>query len=90
MREVGWESSTLKDAPRLDRKTRERIIAAVERLAWTEHGEVRRVMELPGVLALRVGDRRAFYVETAEIVDGKQVDIPRVPRVHPRCRACGR
>lgn len=90
MKQISWDPGAQKELQRLDRKTQERIKAATERLAETNHGDVRRVQERPGELALRVGDYRIFYVDAVEIVDGKPVEILRFLRVRPRGRAYGR
>lgn len=60
---ITWLDEAKKDVRRLDRKTQERVLAAVERYARTEHGDVRRYIEgIDGELALRVGEWRVFLV----------------------------
>ncbi len=90
MRQVRWENSALKDAERLDRKTRERIFAAVERVAETGLGDTRAVKERPGEIAIRVGDWRVFYAEAIESIEGQPVRVLRVLRVRSRGHAYGR
>ena len=62
-----WTDRAVKEAARLDRKTRERIIAAVERLAATEQGDVKRLTNVrPPEWRLRVGDWRIIFAFLAE------------------------
>lgn len=57
-----WTERGIRDLERLDRRTRERILRAGERLAETGQGDVRRVQVSGGELALRVGSWRVFFV----------------------------
>lgn len=90
MKRAVWAPEAEKELDRLDRATRERIVKAGRRLAETGHGDVRRVHERPGELALRVGDWRVFFVELTEQVDGGDVKILRFLRVRSRGHAYGR
>ena len=67
-RRAEWTLRARKDLERLDRRTRERIIAAGVRFAETGQGDVRRVRGQGG-FALRVGGWRLFFdMPTAEAV----------------------
>ncbi len=59
--EVRWTQRALRDIERLDRRTRERIIAAVERLAAEDYGNVKRLRGLDAAFRLRVGDWRVIF-----------------------------
>lgn len=60
--QVCWTDRALKDAARLDRRTRERIVAALERLAASRQGNIRRLQETKSeILRLRVGDWRVLF-----------------------------
>jgi mRNA interferase RelE/StbE len=73
-----WSARALKDLARLDRSIRERIVTAVERLADTGEGDVRRLHGRDrDVFRLRVGEWRVLFT----ILDGLVVLIA---RVHPR------
>jgi mRNA interferase RelE/StbE len=57
-----WKPRALKDAEKLDRKARERVLAVLERLAETGHGDVVRLTDVnPPEYRLRVGDWRVRY-----------------------------
>jgi mRNA interferase RelE/StbE len=57
-----WKSRALKDAEKLDRKTRERVLAALERLAETGHGDITKLADVnPPEYRLRVGAYRVRY-----------------------------
>ena len=59
---VEWREKALKDLERLDRKTRERILCATERLAETGYGDVRELEgRNPPEWRLRVGDWRVLF-----------------------------
>jgi mRNA interferase RelE/StbE len=81
---VDWTDRALRDVERLDRRTRERIVTAVERYAETGHGDVRHLEGPPlegADFRLRVGDWRVLFT----FQDGALVLL--VVRVHPRSRA---
>lgn len=92
MKSIGWTPEVQKDLQRLDRRTKERIVSAVERLAETGHGDVRRVHERPGENALRVGDWRVFFRYTTEQAgeSSQKIDEIRVLRIRSRGQAYGR
>jgi mRNA interferase RelE/StbE len=57
-----WKPRAVKDAEKLDRKTRQRVLAALERLAETGHGDVAKLIDVdPPEYRLRVGDCRVRY-----------------------------
>jgi mRNA interferase RelE/StbE len=59
---VEWKPRALKDADKLDHKTRERVLAALERLAETGHGAVTKLTDVnPPEYRLQVGDWRVRY-----------------------------
>lgn len=68
--QIGWTERALKDAGRLDRETRQRIVAAIEKLAETERGDIRHLQgDKSGTLRLRVGNWRVlFSKEDGEII----------------------
>lgn len=58
---IVWSRRALKEAARLDRRVRERILAALEKYAETEYGDVKRLQGLdPPVWRLRVGGYRVM------------------------------
>lgn len=73
-----WTDDALDDIKRLDRRTRERIVKAIERLAETGHGDVERLQGNEPVLRLRVGRWRVFF----EYVHEERVI--RIANVYPR------
>ena len=59
---IEWKPRALKDAEKLDHRTRERVLAALERLAETGHGDVTKLTDVnPPEYRLRVGDWRVRY-----------------------------
>jgi mRNA interferase RelE/StbE len=66
---VEWAKRALKELTRLDRKTRQRIETAVERLAETGQGDVRRLAGTSEeVYRLRVGDWRVIFLQEESLV----------------------
>lgn len=62
MREVGWTRRAIKDLRKLDSLAQERILTAVERLAESGVGDVRRLTGIkPPEWRLRVGDLRIRF-----------------------------
>ncbi len=59
--EIFWTERALKDAERLDRRVKERILSAIERLAEKGHGDVKQLTGKGGELRLRVGDWRVRF-----------------------------
>jgi mRNA interferase RelE/StbE len=76
-----WTERALKDTERLDRRARERVVRALERLAGTGHGDVLRLEGAEPEWRLRVGAWRVRFV-----FDHSTRSI-RVVRVLPRGRA---
>ncbi len=61
-RQVRWTARARKDLKRLDRKTRDRIIAAVDDFASTGRGDVRRLkVTREPTYRLRVGEWRVIF-----------------------------
>jgi mRNA interferase RelE/StbE len=56
-----WTDRSLDDLRRLDAQTRDRVLAAVERLAATGQGDVRRLEGPEREWRLRVGDWRVRF-----------------------------
>jgi mRNA interferase RelE/StbE len=72
--QVRWIERALKDAERLDRGTRQRIVAAVERFAETERGDIRHLQgDKSGVLRLRVGPWRVLFSQ-----EGNEIVVRRI------------
>jgi mRNA-degrading endonuclease RelE of RelBE toxin-antitoxin system len=64
---VAWTERALKDADRLDPKVRQRLIAAIDRYAADEHGDVVRLEAVePPEWRLRVGALRVRFRRDAE------------------------
>jgi mRNA interferase RelE/StbE len=60
--EIRWTGRALGDAARLDRRTRDRIVAALERLAATQLGNIKRLKGTKTeIFRLRVGDWRVLF-----------------------------
>ena len=60
--EIVWDDRAAADLDRLDWQSADRVIAAVERLAMTGHGDVKRLDGMEKVWRLRVGERRVLLV----------------------------
>jgi mRNA interferase RelE/StbE len=59
---VYWTERALREAERLDRRARERVVAAVEWFAETEHGDIKRHRGVePPAWRLRVGHYRVVF-----------------------------
>jgi mRNA-degrading endonuclease RelE of RelBE toxin-antitoxin system len=78
------ETWALKDAEKLDHKTRERVLAALQRLAETGHGDVTKLKDVsPPEYRLRVGDCRVRYgldptpTQTIRSPRRRRIDAPR-------------
>lgn len=56
-----WTERALKDAERLDRPIRERVVVAVEKLAETGQGDVKRLSGHDAEWRLRVADWRVRF-----------------------------
>lgn len=57
-----WRERALQDTQRLDRRTRERIVTALERLAESNLGDVIPLRGRHGEWRLRVGPWRALFM----------------------------
>lgn len=58
---VHWETDALREARRLDRVTRRRIVEALDRYAETNYGDVKRLVNLDAQFRLRVGPWRVLF-----------------------------
>jgi mRNA-degrading endonuclease RelE of RelBE toxin-antitoxin system len=70
-RQVRWTNRALRILRRLDRPTRHRVLDAVDRLATTGEGDLKRLKgERQGILRLRVGGWRVLLIDAnhAELV----------------------
>jgi mRNA interferase RelE/StbE len=59
--EVEWTEQALREAGRLDRQVRQRVIAAIDRYAETERGDVRHLGGGGDQWRLRIGDWRVRF-----------------------------
>lgn len=79
---LGWEPRALKDFGRLDIQVQRRVSAALQRLADTGQGDVRKLTGVtPPEYRLRVGDYRVRFTHDAA------ADVLNVLRVLPRGEA---
>lgn len=63
-RKVQWTNHALRIAGRLDRPTRQRVLEALDRLAATGQGDLKRLKgDRQGILRLRVGGWRILLFE---------------------------
>ena len=60
-RTVQFLPAALRDFDALDRLIQARVTAALERLASTGHGDVKKLQGRPGDFRLRVGKWRVFF-----------------------------
>lgn len=58
---VEWSKGARKDLDRLDADVARRVVGAVDRLAETGQGDVKKLKGMGGLLRLRVGDWRVFF-----------------------------
>jgi mRNA-degrading endonuclease RelE of RelBE toxin-antitoxin system len=83
-RRAAWHPQAVRDLRRLTQADRRRVLAAVDRLAETEAGDVVRLADRnPPEWRLRVGELRVLF-------SFEGADILRVLRVLPRGRAYDR
>ena len=69
-RRVEWSKNAAKVFSRLDQPTQRRILAAVERLAESNEGDVRRLRgTTEEVFRLRVGDWRVIFIYLEDATD---------------------
>lgn len=79
MRTIVWTPAAERDLDRLSVDIRNRVSAAIERLAWLGEGDVRMLSGMPGSYRLRVGDWRVIFRQEPERI--------LIDRVLPRGRA---
>ena len=78
-----WTERALKDAERLDRGSRQRIVVAVEKLAETERGDIRHLQgDKSGTLRLRVGPWRVLFSQAENAVIVQRI-LPRGSAYRP-------
>lgn len=73
--EIRWTERALRDAEKLDRRVKERILDSLDRLAETGQGNVRHLTDEGGELRLRVGDWRVRFIYRQET---RTIDVLRV------------
>lgn len=75
MRTVQFLPAALRDFDGLDRIARERVISALERLAATGHGDVKRLQGRVRDFRLRVGKWRVFFdLDTPGVITVTGID----------------
>lgn len=79
--QIEWTDRALKDGDRLDAVVRRRVIHAIDRLAQSEQGDIKRLVGRGGESRLRVGDWRVL------LVFDHAAGTIRILRVLPRGRA---
>jgi mRNA interferase RelE/StbE len=80
---VEWSKGALKTLVRVDRITSGRIVRAVERLAVTGHGDVKKLAGSDDLYRLRLGDWRVIFTRD------DSVRVLFVERIAPRGGAYG-
>lgn len=78
VKSVEWAKSARADLKRLDPKTQVRIFSAVERLATTQHGDVKKLQGAENLYRLRVGSWRVRF--TRDPATGAMVVLRILPR----------
>jgi mRNA interferase RelE/StbE len=78
---LDWTERASKEAERLDRTVRLRVLAALDRLAESNQGDIKQLRGSRGEWRLRVGDWRVRFEYDRE------ANAIRVLRVLPRVRA---
>jgi len=58
---VEWSKGARKDLDRLDADVAKRVVRAVDQLAETGQGDVKKLKGMGGLLRLRVADWRVFF-----------------------------
>jgi mRNA interferase RelE/StbE len=82
--EIRWTDRALKDVAPLDRRTRERIVVAIERLAASRQGNIRRLQGSKSeILRLRVGDWRVLFSQEQDIAILVRRVLPRGSAYQP-------
>ena len=64
---VIWDDEALKELARPDRRTQQRIVRAIDRLAAEDYGDVKRLRGQSGDLRLRVGSWRVRFIFEREV-----------------------
>jgi mRNA interferase RelE/StbE len=83
-RQVRWSNRAEKDLERLDRKVRQRIVAAVDRFAQTGQGDVKRLQGMKEeTFRLRVGEWRVIFLEEETLFILILRALPRSGAYHP-------
>lgn len=68
-RSVTWTDRARKDLERLDRRTRERVLSAVEEFARIGHGDVKKLQaQAQPTYRLRVGEWRVFFLLETQLL----------------------
>lgn len=75
---IDWSETALDELRRLDRKTAQRVVLAVERYATLGHGDVKKLKGIDAEWRLRVGSWRVRFTRN----DAAQ--MLRILRVVPR------
>jgi len=83
-RQVRWSNRAEKDLERLDRKVRQKIVAAVDRFAQTGQGDVKRLQGLKEeTFRLRVGEWRVIFSQEETLLIVILRALPRSGAYHP-------
>jgi mRNA interferase RelE/StbE len=82
IRQIRWTSRAEKDLERLDRKTQQRIVTAVDRFAQAGQGDVKRLQGMKEeIFRLRVGEWRVLFSQD------ETTCLVLILRIHPRSGA---
>jgi mRNA interferase RelE/StbE len=73
-RRVVWSKTAESDLKSLDKKTAERVVKAVNKLAATDQGDVKKLKGEAGILRLRVGKWRVFFKSEPELLTIFQIE----------------
>ena len=66
---IEWSPRARKNARKLQKGDRDRIVKALERFAETGHGDVKTLTDVdPREYRLRVGDHRAFFARQGAVL----------------------
>lgn len=75
MRNVRFRPAAEKDLARLDAKTQQRVIAALERFAETNQGDIKLLRGRDREFRLRVGKWRVFFrMPAADVIEVGGID----------------
>lgn len=82
--EIRWADRALKDVARLDRRIRERIVVALERLATSRQGDIRRLQGSKSeIFRLRVGNWRVLFSQEQDMTILVRRVLPRGSAYQP-------